>query len=144
MSHTHLPSASNPLKSSCIPADSLSIMERREAERFKVQFEAKVTAASQKLSALARVSDLSNSGMSVGLPFQLTAGDAVEIQMADSALQGRVIYSRPDNSLFRTGIEVDQITLGTTGLASLLRRVLLENLSEVPGLETEPAGSPLA
>jgi hypothetical protein len=114
-------------------------MERRVDERYQVQFEVRVTATGDRRhSAVGRVSDISKSGISVGLPFQLAADEMVEIEIADSTLYGHVIYSQPDNELFRTGIEASRVVLGATGLANILQRVLLENLPEIPGLE--PAG----
>jgi hypothetical protein len=117
-------------------------MERRSDERYKVQFGARVTVAGDRgQSAVGRVSNISNSGISVALPFQLAAGEMVEIEIADSTLYGHVIYSRPDDSLFRTGIEASRVMLGATGVASVLKRVLMETLPEIPGLEPASAGS---
>jgi hypothetical protein len=125
-------------------------MERRADERFEVQFETRVTVLSnERHSALGRVTDISNSGISVDLPFQLAAGDLVELEMADSTLYGQVVYSNAvysnaaysnkDSSLFRTGIEASRVLLGGTELSSILQRVLLEALPEMPGLETAGA-----
>jgi hypothetical protein len=110
-------------------------MERRADERFKVQFETRVTVlGDQRQSAFARVSDISNSGICVDLPFQLESGEIVELEMADSTLYGLVVYSIPDSSLFRTGIEASRVLLGATNLSGILQRVLLEALPEMPGL----------
>lgn len=118
-------------------ADHPSIMERRSDERYQVQFGARVTALGDRArSALGRVTNISNSGISVGLPFQLAAGEMVEIEIADSTLYGHVIYSRPDESLFHTGIEANRVALGATGVSSVLRRILTETLPGIPGLET--------
>jgi hypothetical protein len=111
-------------------------MERRSTERFQVQFEARVTAVfDRERSALARVLDISNSGVSVGLPLQLAPGEMVEIEIADSTLYGHVIYSQPDDSLFRTGIEAIRVVLGPTDLSNLLQRILMEATPGIPGLE---------
>ena len=116
-------------------------MEPR-ADGYQVQFEAKVTSvADRKQSAVARISNIRDSGIKVDLPFQLAAGDSVELEVADSTLYGRVIQSRPHNSLFRTAIEPVKIVLGGTDLSVLLQRVLLEALPEIPGLE--PSEAPL-
>ena len=84
---------------------------------------------------MGHVSDISNSGISVVLPFQMAAGDLVELEMADSTLYGNVIYSNPgDNSSFRTGIEASRVLLGSTDLSSILQRVLMEAVPKMPGL----------
>jgi hypothetical protein len=51
------------------------------------------------------------SGISAALPFQLEAGEMVEIEIADSMLYGHVIYSRPDDALFRAGIGASFIAM---------------------------------
>ncbi|HXP84425.1 MAG TPA: hypothetical protein VN841_06880 [Bryobacteraceae bacterium] len=63
----------------------------------------------------------------------------MEIEIADSLLIGRVIYSTASNSLFRTGIEATRVALGATVLAGLLQRILMETLPEVPGIEATEA-----
>jgi len=109
-------------------------MERRTEERYEIRFETKVTALGR--SASGRVSNISESGISVDLPFQLSAGDAVELEMADSKIYGHVIYSQPGNSSFRTGIQASRVALGETSLSSVLQKVLIETLPLTPGLES--------
>jgi len=108
-------------------------MERRTEERYEVRFETKVTATGQ--AALGRVSNISSSGISVDLPFQLAAGEAVQLEMADSTIYGHVIYSQPLDEAFRTGIHASRVALGGTSLSSLLQKTLLESMPLVPGLE---------
>lgn len=111
-------------------------MDRRLHERVTVQFEAKVTKLSEvEQSTYGRVSDISNSGLSVVIPIQLAPGDLIRLEMADSVLNGHVIYSKTEGCLFRTGIEVEQVLLGDTGLSQLLQRTLRETMSGAPGLE---------
>jgi len=74
------------------------------------------------------------------LPFQMAAGDLVELEMADSTLYGNVIYSNPDdNSSFRTGIEASRALLGMTDLSSILQRVPMEAVPKMPGLSPSEA-----
>jgi hypothetical protein len=108
-------------------------MERRREERFQVRFETKVTARGQ--SVLGRVSNISESGISVDLPFQLSPGDSLELEMADSTVYGHVVYSEREGEYFRTGIDASRVSLGETSLSSLLQRVLMETLPMTPGLE---------
>lgn len=113
-------------------------MERRQNERFRVHFEAKVTTlAKQTQSAWGRVSDLSKSGMSVALPFQLAPGDTVQLDMADSVLFGHVVYSKSEVPLYRTGIEVERVLLGSTDLSALLQRTLQDAMPDTPGVELQ-------
>lgn len=116
-------------------------MDRRLNERVTVQFEAKVTRLNKlNESANGLVGDISTSGLSVIIPMQLASDEPVELEIADSVLSGRVVYSNPENSLFRTGIAVNQIRLGTTGLSHLLQMTISEAMSEVPGLDYSHIG----
>jgi hypothetical protein len=110
-------------------------MERRVEERYEVQFETKVTVLGDHgHSAFGRISDISKTGISVSLPFQLAEGDMVEMEMADSTLYGQVVYANPEYSSFRTGIEASRVLLGTTDLSSILQKVLMEKMPLIPGL----------
>ena len=111
-------------------------MDRRLHERTRVQFEAKVThLTTQEQSAIGRVCDLSESGISIMLPFQLTANDVVRLEMADSTLAGHVVYSKPEGPEFRVGIAVERVLLGKSELSNLLQRILSEEMPTLPGIE---------
>jgi hypothetical protein len=111
-------------------------MERRLHPRVTVQFEAKVSKINNlEHSACGHVSDISNAGISVAIPMRLAAGELVQVEIADSVLTGHVVYSKQESSLFRIGIEIEQIRLGTTELANFLQRTLNETMPETPGLE---------
>jgi hypothetical protein len=104
--------------------------------RLRIQFEARVTTLSDSAhSACGRVSEISESGISVVLPLQLATGEPVQVEMADSVLSGRVLNSNPEGSLFSAGIAVEQVRLGTTGLSRLLRQILIETMPGMSGLE---------
>lgn len=112
-------------------------MERRSNERTQVHFEAKVTTlTAPEQSTLGRVSDLSKSGVSVVLPWALPTGARVHVEMADSVLFGRVVYSNSEGSLFRVGFEVDRIELGSSSLAAFLQETLIQAMPGLPGLES--------
>ena len=111
-------------------------MVPRPHDYFRVQFEARVTKLGNGgRPGCGRVSEISQSGISVDLPFQHAAGDPVEVEMADSVLFGHVVYSNPESSLFRTKIEVKWVRLGGTALSHLLQRTLMETMPGNPGLE---------
>ncbi len=110
-------------------------MERRLHPRAQVQFETKVTNQTTRQSGLGRTCDISESGISVVLPFGLAEGDPVQLEMADSVFAGRVAYSQPEGAEFRIGIEVQRVQLGHSGLSSLLQRTLTETMPTLPGVE---------
>lgn len=104
-----------------------------------------------ELSAAAVTLDVSNSGLAVCLPFQLMPGSLVRIDLADSVLHGVVAHSHewpqsvtpsfarnkvwietswsagsPDSTLFHTGIDFSEISIGQSGLSQLLEATIEE------------------
>ena len=110
-------------------------MERRLHDRVAVQFEARVTTPKSPSGIWTTVSDISRSGLCLSIPVALSPGDALRVEMADSVLSGQVAYSNPEGAMYRTGINVQRVELGTTGLSVLLRKTLNEVLPETVGLE---------
>jgi PilZ domain len=116
-------------------------MERRQHERFRVQFEVRVTRLDEeKQAVLGRVTDASNSGLSIVLPLDLAPRDLVQLEMADSVLYAHVIHcasegSGAEGAEFRIGVEVERVLLGTTELASLLKKTLIDVMPDTKGLE---------
>jgi hypothetical protein len=110
-------------------------MERRLHPRAQVHFEAKLTALETKQTGVGRACDISESGISVDLPFSLEEGNAVRLEMADSILTGRVAYSKPEATAFRVGIQVQRVELGNSSLSILLQQTLADTMPLVPGVE---------
>lgn len=108
-------------------------MQLQTDELYEVQFETKVTAMG--CSAFGHVSNISESGISVELPFKLNGGNAVELLIADSTIYGHVIDCQAATSSFRTGIQATRVALGGTSLSSILQRVLMRALPLIPGLD---------
>ena len=125
-------------------------MEKRHRYRQAVAFQVRVTAmANRGLTLSGETLDISESGIGVCLPLQLTPGSLVQLEIADSVLYGFVAHSRewapmsepsfarnkswvgesessaagasPLGRFFRTGIEVVEVLIGTSGLSQLLK-----------------------
>lgn len=125
-------------------------MEKRTSYRQPVAFQVRLTAmASPGLTVLGETLDISESGIGVCLPLQLAPGSLVQLEIADSVLYGFVAHSREwapmsepsfarnkswigesESSaattsvlgrFFRTGIEVVEVLIGTSGLSQLLK-----------------------
>jgi hypothetical protein len=113
-------------------------MDRRLHPRTQVHFEAKVTnRTTREQSSVGQICDISEKGISVILPVQFAPADRVELELADSLLVGRVAYANPEGSLFRIGIEIQNVQLGNSDLSNLLQRTLMESMPSVPGVEQE-------
>jgi hypothetical protein len=114
-------------------------VDRRIHERRPADFQVRVTAVdTPKFSASGQAVDISQSGISVYLPLQLTTGSAVRLNINDSVLFGFVAHSTPERSYFLTGIEVVQVLIGGSDLSQLLKATLEEVMPEVHWLETLP------
>ena len=112
-------------------------MDRRVHERHLTDVQIRVTAISSgEISASGDAFDVSEFGVGVYLPLQFAPGTAVRIEIADSMLFGVIADSMPERSFFRTGIEVWQVLLGASDLATLLKATLHEAM---PTLQLETA-----
>ena len=78
---------------------------------------------------------MSKSGINLVLPLQFTPADLVQLEVADSVLLGRVVYSNPEGSHFHIGIEVHKVKLGDSDVSNLLQETLRETMPSTPGVE---------
>jgi hypothetical protein len=129
--------------------------DRRIHDRTAVAFYVCVTViANPELSAAAVTLDVSNGGLSVCLPFHLMPGSLVRVDIADSVLHGFIAHShewpnsaRPsfarnklwtetnwaaegtESTLYHTGIDISEISIGESGLSQLLEATIEETRS---------------
>ena len=89
----------------------------------------------RKQASLSRVCDMSKAGISAILPLQFAPADLVQLEVADSVLLGRVVYSNPEGSQFHIGIEVHKVKLGDSDVSNLLQETLRETMPSTPGVE---------
>jgi hypothetical protein len=143
-------------------------MEKRYGYRQAVAFQVRVTAtANPGLTVSGETLDISESGIGVCLPLQLTPGSLVQLEIADSVLYGFVAHSHEwapmsepsfarnkswigesESSaagapfigrFFRTGIEIVEVLIGTSGLSQLLKANFEERM---PSLQITYSGTP--
>ena len=141
-------------------------MEKRHSFRQAVAFQVRVTAmANPGLTVSGETLDISESGIGVCLPIQLSSGSLVQLEIADSVLYGFVAHSREwapmsepsfarnkswigesESSaagapflgrFFRTGIEIVEVLIGTSGLSQLLKANFEEKM---PSLQMTYSG----
>jgi hypothetical protein len=149
-------------------------MEKRHSYRQTFAFQVRVTAmVNPGITASGETLDISEAGIGVCLPVQLTLGSLVRMEIADSVLHGVVAYSREwspmsqpsfarnkswidtwtggsESSaaanqflgrLFRTGIEVVEISIGTSGLSQLLKADVEKRMPHLPMIFAGAPGS---
>jgi hypothetical protein len=111
---------------------NMRLMDWRADDRKPLPFQVRATAfANPEFSASGEVLDVSESGISVYLPLQFTPGTLVCITIKDSLLHGSVLYSIPERSFFRTGIELNQVLIGSSNSSQLLKATLKEAMPEL-------------
>lgn len=115
-------------------------VDRRTQERHPTDFQVRVTAVDNPaLTASGQAFDVSQTGISVYLPLQLTPGIAVRLITNDSVLFGFVTHSEPERSYFRTVITVLQVLVGGSDLTQLLKATQEEAMPEVRRQESLPS-----
>src|ERR1019366_5278952 len=111
-------------------------MERRVHPRTPTNFEGRmINLRTSEQAPWGRVCDMSKSGLSTVLPLQSVPDDLIQLEMADSVLLGRVVYSIPEGSQFRTGITLERVRIGDSDVANLLQEILRQTMPGTPGVE---------
>jgi len=140
--------------------------DRRIHDRVPVAFQACVTAVTNpEISASGEANDISRSGLGVVLPIPIPPGTMVRLDIADSILYGYIAHSEEwpnlskpsfarnriwseantfgdppsERRLFHTGIDLVEVTMGTSGLSQLLKTALQEVLPELEITSSSPA-----
>jgi PilZ domain len=112
-----------------------SVTQRRRWQRQPVNLEGRLTdLATPGLTVLARIVDISQTGVRLQVPFQLSPGALVKVNIADCALFAQVIHSRHDGVGSEVGVEVIRALIGESNLGELLNSILAENLPTTPGV----------
>lgn len=112
-------------------------MERRYDHRLPTDLDVGVTRLTQPArSGHGQLADISNSGVCVIAPFELAAGDIVQLEVADSNLFGFVVHATPEGTAFRVGIEIQRVLIGGSELSRVLHVALRRVLPGVPGVLT--------
>ena len=110
-------------------------MERRYDPRYFAEIGVRVTDLSRpERAGEGRMTDISESGMGVTAPFELEAGDIVQLDVEDSALFGIVVHARHDGSTWRAGVEIQRVLIGGSDASRVLRIALRQTLPHVPGV----------
>jgi hypothetical protein len=81
-----------------------------------------------------RMTDISESGMGVAVPFALAAGDIVQLDVDDSRLFGFVVHSSCEEDEYRAGIELQRVLIGASDLSRVLHLALRRALPDLPGV----------
>jgi hypothetical protein len=105
--------------------DDKKFVDHRDKPRFPADMEVWVTDLGAGTEAFSgKVIDISESGVCASLPRHLIAGSLVKLDLDDAVLYGHVSYAFGTDVTFRTGISVESVLLGTSGLSNILQSLL--------------------
>lgn len=121
------------------PADK-SFVERRFDHRYLIGLG--LAEVSVRITDLARpdraadgqMTDISESGMGLTVPFELAAGDIVQLELEDSRLYGIVVHASQGTAPYRAGVELQRVLIGGSDLSRVLHRTLRQVLPDLPGV----------
>lgn len=115
-------------------------MERRFDRRYLIglglaSVPVRVTDLSKpERTADGQMTDISESGMGLTVPFELAAGDILQIEVEDTRLFGIVAHASQGTPQCQAGVELQRVLIGASNLSSVLRRTLRQVLPELPGV----------
>jgi hypothetical protein len=109
-------------------------MDRRMHVRRVADIDVQVTDVNAGQSHSGRMADVSRAGLCVILDLALPLGAPLRLEAADSILYGFVAYATPQGSSVRTGIELQQVLMGSTDLSQVLENCLRAFLPQLSGL----------
>jgi hypothetical protein len=108
------------------------VVDRCIHDRYPTDLQVRVTEIEDRdFSASGQVIDISDAGFGVYLPLRFEPGSAVRLNLQDNVLYGFILYSTPERSYFRTGIEVVQVLI----VDSEPSQLLAEMQKKIPDLE---------
>jgi len=116
-------------------------MDRRFEDRYPSDSIVQITTLPAPSTTHAgKLINISNSGVAISAPVELTEGTALQIEATDSFMFGFVVHCSREGDEFRMGIEVQRVLLGGSDLSRLLQSALLDAMPETP--ENVGAGQP--
>jgi len=88
-----------------------------------------------RLEAPARILDVSQRGLRLGVSESIAAGSLLRIDLEDSVIFAEVRYCEDRKTWFALGVYVEQILIGTSPLSRLVAKLLEES---APVAECQP------
>jgi hypothetical protein len=90
--------------------------------------------AKPERAADGHMTDISETGMGLAVPFELAAGDVVQLELEDSRLFGIVMHASQEASGCRAGVELQRVLIGGSNLSHVLHRALRQISPQLPGV----------
>ena len=100
-------------------------MDRRFHQRFCTDLPVVLTQLDNDLRLTGQLEDISDSGICSLFPGPLAPGAVVKLEILGLTLYGHIVYSNPDDAVFRTGIFVEPALLDSSNITELVKNHLI-------------------
>jgi hypothetical protein len=99
-------------------------MERRFNHRLSTDLPVQITPLDEGVERSGQLLDISDSGISAIMAVELTPGTLVKLDVLELTFYGHVVYSQPDDDVYRTGIFVEPALLDSSNITELVKNHL--------------------
>ncbi len=100
-------------------------MDRRFNQRISSDLPVRLTQLDDGVELSGQVQDISDSGICGLFNSPLPAGSLVKLEILGLTLYGDIVYSNPEEDMFRTGIFVEPALLDSSNITELVRSYLV-------------------
>lgn len=95
-------------------------MDRRYHERISTELPVRLTQLDDGVEADGQLQDISDSGICSLFRAPLEPGAVVKLEILGLTLYGHIVYSNPEDDVFRTGIFVEPALLDSSNITELV------------------------
>ena len=100
-------------------------MDRRFHQRHSTDLPVLLTQLDGNAEVTGQLEDISDSGICSLFPEPLEPGAIVKLEILGLTLYGHIVYSNPDDAVFRTGIFVEPALLDSSNITELVQNYLI-------------------
>lgn len=99
-------------------------MDRRYHQRISTELPVRLTQLDDGVETDGHLQDISDSGICSLFAIGLEPGAIVKLEILGLVLYGHVVYSNPEDDVFRTGIFVEPALLDSSNITELVNKFL--------------------
>jgi hypothetical protein len=96
-------------------------MERRFNRRLSTDLPVQITPLDEGVERSGQLLDISESGISAIMAVALSPGALVKLDILGLTFYGHVVYSQPDDDIYRAGIFVEPALLDSSNITELVK-----------------------
>src|SRR5258708_5611634 len=103
-------------------------MDRRYNQRIGADLPVRLTLLDSSEDLHGKLLDLSESGVSALFRTPAEPGAVVQLEVLGLVFYGHIVYSNPEDSLFRTGVFVEPALLDSSNIVELVNSFLIAHV----------------